>query len=318
MDGTAGILNLLKPAGMTSHDCISFLRRVTGIKRIGHTGTLDPMAVGVLPVCIGTATRVIDYMDGGEKSYRCELLLGVETDTQDIWGSVTRSRATEAAAVTEEHLRAALASLEGEILQTPPAYSAVKVDGRRLYEYARAGQTAQAKPRPAWIRRIALRSYDPSSHRGVFNVDCGRGTYVRSLCSDAGEALGCGAAMSFLLRTASGPFQLATAATPEEAADRWRDLLLPPDAALGHLGRLAIPPARVSWFGNGGSLRPGEVDILRHPAGLPGEGPDRPASRKAIRGETNGYTVYSGETFLGVARFEPATGLFMADKVLYR
>lgn len=124
--------------------------------------------------------------------------------------------------------------------------------------------------------------------------------------------------MSFLLRTASGPFQLATAATPEEAADRWRDLLLLPDAALGHLGRLAIPPARVPWFGNGGSLRPGEVDILRHPAGLPGEGPSRPASRKAIRGETDGYTVYSGETFLGVARFEPATGLYMADKVLCR
>lgn len=318
MTGTAGILNLLKPAGMTSHDCISFLRRITGIKRIGHTGTLDPMAVGVLPVCIGMATRVIDYMDGGEKSYRCELLLGVETDTQDIWGTVIRDRQAEAAAVTEERLRAALASLEGEILQTPPAYSAVKVDGRRLYEYARAGETAQAKPRPAWIRRIALRSYDPDVQRGVFDVDCGRGTYVRSLCSDAGDALGCGAAMSFLLRTASGPFRLESAVTPEEAAEHWRERLLPPDAALDHLGRLEIPAARVLWFCNGGSLRPDEVELLRLPAGRSDEDPRRFESRKSIRGESNGYTVYSGSAFLGVARFEPVAGLYMADKVLCR
>lgn len=309
MKETTGIINLLKPPGMTSHDCISFLRRTTGIKRIGHTGTLDPMAVGVLPICIGTATRIIDYLDGGDKAYRCEMILGVETDTQDIWGTILSDR--RGMTFDQQVLLQAMVSLTGEILQTPPAYSAVKVDGRRAYDYARKGEAVALEPRPALIRSMELIRYDKSSNRVLFDVVCGRGTYVRTLCVDMGRRLGCGAAMSFLIRTASGPFRLDKAVTPEEILEGWQQRLLPVDFPLGHLGKIIIPEARIGWYSNGGYLRTNEVQIVKAP-----DGSSSSDHLKKSRGETDGYTVYSGDVFLGTSRYDEEKELFFADKVL--
>lgn len=311
MKETTGIINLLKPPGMTSHDCISFLRRTTGIKRIGHTGTLDPMAVGVLPVCIGTATRIIDYLDGGDKAYRCEMILGVETDTQDIWGTVLSDR--RGMAIDEQSLIKAMERLTGEILQTPPAYSAVKVDGRRAYDYARKGEVVAMEPRPAFIRSMELIRYDREANRVLFDVVCGRGTYVRTLCFDIGRQLGCGAAMSFLIRTASGPFRLDEAVTPEELLQGWQQRLLSVDFPLGHLGKITIPEARIQWYSNGGYLRTNEVQIIK----TPDEARTGDSLRKS-RGEIDGYTVYSEDVFLGTSRYDEEKKLFFADKVLCR
>ncbi|PKM85818.1 MAG: tRNA pseudouridine(55) synthase TruB [Firmicutes bacterium HGW-Firmicutes-11] len=311
MKETTGIINLLKPPGMTSHDCISFLRRTTGIKRIGHTGTLDPMAVGVLPICIGTATRIIDYLDGGEKSYRCEMLLGVETDTQDIWGTVLSDH--REVTIDEDSLINAMNSLTGEILQTPPSYSALKVDGRRAYDYARKGIEVTLEPRPASIRSLKLIRYDKATNRVLFDVVCGRGTYVRTLCFDIGRRLGCGATMSFLIRTASGPFRLNEAVTPEALLEDWQQSLLPVDFPLGHLGKIQIPGTRVGWYSNGGYLRKGEVQIIKTPDASRTE-----ERMKKSRGQTDGYTVYSDGVFLGTSRYDEVKELFFADKVLCR
>ena len=154
-----GIINLLKPAGMTSHDAVYFLRRLTGEKRIGHTGTLDPMAVGVLPLCIGNATRIIEYLDADRKSYRCEMLLGIETDTQDIWGEVLCDRRKSAGNLTAEKLKEVLETFQGDIFQIPPRYSSVRINGRHLYEYARKGEEVEIKPRPVQIYNLNLISF---------------------------------------------------------------------------------------------------------------------------------------------------------------
>ena len=157
-----GIININKPAGMTSHDVIGDLRRLLGMKKIGHTGTLDPMATGVLPICLGKATRVAEYMDMDFKTYRCTMSLGVITDTQDIWGEVLELRDT--ANITEAAVRAAFAPFQGEILQLPPMYSAVRIDGRRLYDYARAGETdliaERVRPRRVYIRNLDIELMD--------------------------------------------------------------------------------------------------------------------------------------------------------------
>ena len=151
-----GILNLLKPAGMTSHDCVSFLRRITKVRAIGHAGTLDPMAAGVLPLCLGKGTRLVEYMELDGKSYRCEMLFGLETDTLDIWGQTLKDSRAGMKFPSLEEVTAALASFHGEISQYPPLYSAIKVDGRKLYEYARSGKTPDIEPRQVTIEKIEL------------------------------------------------------------------------------------------------------------------------------------------------------------------
>lgn len=241
-----GILNLNKPAGMTSHDCVGLVRRLTGIRRVGHTGTLDPNATGVLPICVGTATRVAEYLESQDKTYRCVLRLGLETDTQDIWGSVLSERPTEA--LTEDEIRSAIESFVGDIHQVPPKYSALKVAGRRLYEYARAGEDVEIKSRPVTIRNIDLHWI--SGREAEFTVTCTKGTYIRTLCHDIGQKLGCGGAMASLVRTATGGFRLEDSLTPEALALLSREeleaRLIPADKPLEWMEKaeLALPMAR--------------------------------------------------------------------------
>ncbi len=292
-----GIVDLLKPPGMTSHDCVYALRRAFGVKRIGHTGTLDPNAAGVLPLCVGKAARLIEYMEKDRKSYLCELRLGLATDTLDVWGKPL-IEARPFPVLREDEAKALLQGLVGPQLQLPPAYSAVKVQGRKLYEYARKGQQVEVKPRPVEVYDARLARLWPEEGRMLFHVSCSAGTYVRSLVSDLGEALGCGAAMSFLLRTASGAFRLENTVTLEALAADPAAHLLPLDFALGHLGRLELKEERVPWYLHGGSLA--ARDLLEE---APAEG--------AV------FRVYGRGRFLGTAKRSPEDELYLADKVIY-
>jgi tRNA pseudouridine55 synthase len=240
-----GILVALKPPGMTSHDVVDFVRRLARQRRVGHTGTLDPGAAGVLVVCLGAATRLVEYLTPFEKQYRAEVTFGIATDTQDAHGYVVQEAAVDgvSAAAVEDVLR----SLEGDCELPPPMVSAVRHGGRRLYELAREGKVVERDARRVNVRRCLLRDYDGGPPpRAIFDVVCSKGTYVRSLCAELGERLGCGAHMSFLVRTRNGPWTLEQAMTLEEldAAARERrlaDHLLPLDAGLIDCPRVELP-----------------------------------------------------------------------------
>lgn len=218
-----GILNVLKPAGMTSFDVVGFLRRVSGQKKIGHTGTLDPSAVGVLPICFGNATKAIEFMIDKDKVYRAELTLGYATDTQDSSGKVLYSKGICAG---EHEISGTIMSFVGEVQQLPPMYSAIKIDGKKLYELARQGLSVERQPRniniynikiiEMWDERGSADNENIALKKVLFDVHCSKGTYIRTLCHDIGEKLGCGGHMSFLVRTRAGRYELATALTVEE------------------------------------------------------------------------------------------------------
>lgn len=277
-----GILNINKPAGMTSHDCIYAVRRLTGIKRIGHTGTLDPNATGVLPVCIGTCARIAEYTELDYKSYDCTMQLGLVTDTQDIWGEVLEDNRDKLlrgeVIITEEEVRKAFMPISGLIDQYPPKYSAVRYGGKRLYEYARDGQEIEIKPRRVYIESISISEIDLKEFKVSFSVTCGKGTYIRSICNDVGETLGCGAAMSALERTGSGEFRIEDAVPleylkeltargdQEEIASELERLIIEPDFPLTAFGKAVIKsPERARWFVNGGHIRMSEVTVEREP-----------------------------------------------------
>lgn len=215
-----GILNILKPPGMTSFDVIRVLRGILKVRKMGHTGTLDPAATGVLPVCIGTATKAIEFMMSDDKLYRAELTLGISTDTQDSCGKVVKVANT--GAITEEHIRKAINSYIGKILQVPPMYSALKIGGKKLYELARAGISVEREPREIEIYSIDIVSMTgmtgEENKKIIFDAACSKGTYIRTLCADIGEKLGCGGHMSSLVRLRSGVFEIGSAITLEEVA----------------------------------------------------------------------------------------------------
>ncbi|MDQ3813079.1 MAG: tRNA pseudouridine(55) synthase TruB [Armatimonadota bacterium] len=222
---------------MTSHDVVALVRRVTSIKRVGHTGTLDPAAAGVLPVCIGHATRLVEYLQAGSKEYVAEATFGYETDTLDAVGQVVRE--ADASQVTLESLRWALDAFRGTIRQTPPLYSAIKQGGQKLYEIARAGaevDEASLQAREVTIDRLLVSRFvaatDAARPRAMLHVTCSGGTYIRSLVRDFGRALGCGATMTFLVRTRSGAFLLQEAATLEQIQTDVNANLLPLSDAL--------------------------------------------------------------------------------------
>lgn len=272
-----GILNLDKPAGMTSHDCVALVRRLTGIRRVGHTGTLDPNATGVLPICVGTATRIAEYLENTEKIYRCVLQLGISTDTQDIWGTVLETH--DPSGLSESEIRDAILSFTGTISQVPPKYSALKVAGRRLYEYARAGEDVDIKSREITIHEIVIHRI--SGKEAEFTVACSKGTYIRTLCHDIGQKLGCGGAMMSLVRTATGGFRLEDSIAPEAlrrlSPGEIEALLVPADKPLEWMEKteLSLPLARD--FVNGKEIC------------LPGVSP--------------GFVrVYLGSEFLGIGR----------------
>ena len=306
-----GIINFLKPAGMTSHDCVYFMRKITGIKRIGHTGTLDPMAAGVLPLCIGRATRIMDYLDPDIKTYRCEMVLGVRTDTWDIWGNVIEDDRDRFIKPDTEAVVRTFQSFTGEIFQMPPLYSAIRMGGRHLYEYAREGKEVKIEKRPVIIHRLHILNYDEANARITFDLQCSKGTYVRSICHEAGEALGCGGSMSFLLRTESGAFRLEEAVTPEELSDDWQGHMMPVDYPLARLGKAEIEGNSVVRFKNGGELKLSETKILQRP--LESGGFTHIRMREGL---DRAYCVYAGAMFLGVALFDEEKELFKADKVL--
>ncbi len=201
-----GIVIVDKPAGWTSQDVTARLRRVFNTRRIGHGGTLDPMATGVLPVFVGRATRGVEFFEHAEKTYETVLRLGITTDTEDTTGTVLEQRPVR---VTADRLEAVLAQFRGEILQVPPMYSALKVDGQKLVDLARKGKTVERKPRPITIHELTLLGMEGEDVR--LRVRCSKGTYIRTLCKDMGEALGCGGCMAQLRRVQAGEYTIAEA-----------------------------------------------------------------------------------------------------------
>ena len=206
-----GVINIYKPKGMTSHDVVSKIRKISGIKKVGHTGTLDPDAKGVLPICIGKATKLADMLTFSDKRYTALLRLGVVTDTQDLTGNVLFEREVS---VTKEEFLNATKKFVGEIEQIPPMYSAVKIGGKKLYELARKGIEVERKPRKITIYGINVLSFDGKDAK--LDISCSKGTYIRTLCHDIGDLLGCGGCMAELVRTQSSIFKAEDAVSLDE------------------------------------------------------------------------------------------------------
>ena len=286
-----GFLNVLKPPGLSSGTVVAIVKRVTG-EKVGHAGTLDPEACGILPVMVGKATRLFDFMVEKQKTYLAEIAFGSATDTQDAQGKVIE-KGTDTP--TLEAVRAVLPRFTGDILQTPPMFSALKMGGETLYKLALKGRTAEIPARPIHVDRIELLSETPR-HGMLLRVVCGRGTYIRTLCNDIGQALGCPAHMRFLLREQTGAFTLDTAVTIEElkAGDTGK-YLLPLDTPLRHLARYDVPARLHKLCLNGVRLRPDE---------WPGDAPEGAFVR-----------LYIDDRLIGISRVE-AQGILTPRAVL--
>ena len=251
---TDGIINVNKPAGWTSQDVCAKLRHALQIRKIGHTGTLDPMATGVLPVCLGKATRIIEYYDRDTKTYHAQMKLGVTTDTLDITGEVLETG--DWSKVSEKAVREAFEAYTGRVEQIPPKYSALRIDGKRAYELAREGKSFEMRPREITVFNNSITRIDLQTGLIEFDITCSKGTYIRTVCDDIGRALGCGAAMTALTRTASGYFRIGDAHTIEEimeAGDPLKEMVIPADVTLEKLGKILLNDNRVTAFMNGNS-----------------------------------------------------------------
>jgi len=239
---------------MTSHDVVSYLRKILKQKKIGHTGTLDPMAAGILPVCVGNATKISQFLLDETKRYRCEMVLGHNTDTQDRWGNITKSRPVT---VKESDIFKVFKTFIGDNHQVPPMYSALKVQGKKLYELARSGIEIERKTR--CIKIYELEILRINGEKIFFDVKCSKGTYVRTLCEDIGNKLNCGAFMNFLLRTESGKFNLQNCCTLEEIYNQpieniSRNYLFKMDFPLMHLPKIKIKEASTKYLLNGNDI----------------------------------------------------------------
>ncbi len=251
-----GIIVVHKEAGYTSHDVVAKMRGICGQKKIGHTGTLDPQATGVLPVCLGSATKLCDMLADRDKEYVAGLLLGVETDTQDTTGRILAEHPVE---VSREEGCAGALSFVGEYLQVPPMYSALKVDGKKLYELARAGREVERKARPVTIHALEVCSCSPPE--AVLRVSCSKGTYIRTLCADIGQKAGCGGVMQSLERTRVGSFCLEDAFTLKELQhkkdeNRLEDAVLPGDSVFADWPALHVEPVFCRLLDNGNVILP--------------------------------------------------------------
>ncbi|WP_139488940.1 tRNA pseudouridine(55) synthase TruB [Brevibacillus dissolubilis] len=259
MTTASGVIVLHKPAGMTSHDCVARIRRLYQTKKVGHTGTLDPDVTGVLPICVGHATRIVEYLQELPKAYEAVMSIGTSTTTEDASGEVIESKTVDPSTITEETVLAAIQKFLGEIDQVPPMYSAVKINGQRLYDLAREGKTIERQSRRVTIYELKLHRIEKTDKdvQVAFYVKCSKGTYVRTLCVDLGQELGYPAHMASLVRVESGPFGLDQAiplAKLEEMAQEGEDLgalLIPVEDSLGHLPRYDIPPDRAKAVLNG-------------------------------------------------------------------
>lgn len=249
-----GVINVYKEKGFTSHDVVAKMRGILKQKKIGHTGTLDPDATGVLPVCLGNGTKLCDMLTDKNKEYVATVLLGVETDTQDMSGTILKEADV---AVTENELRNAVASFAGKSMQIPPMYSAVKVNGQRLYELARKGVEVERKAREIEIFEIEIT--DVSLPEFTMRVKCSKGTYIRTLCHDIGEKLGCYAAMKTLLRTKVSRFLLEDALTLSEIEKvrdegRLAEIITPVEAMFEHLPACIVKAEFQKWIDNGNAF----------------------------------------------------------------
>lgn len=297
-----GILNINKPEGWTSQDVVAKLRGRLHIRRVGHTGTLDPMATGVLPVCFGKATRIIEYYDDDFKTYEAEMKLGMVTDTLDSTGTVLETKPVD---VSEEDVIQTIDSFRGWITQIPPKYSALKVNGKPLYKYAREGVEVEIKSRKIYVEDIQPVEVNLRENRILFRVTCSKGTYIRTICDDIGKKLGCGGTMTALQRTQSGCFRVEDARTLPEILEMTDEELercvIPMDETLVHLGRIELKSMEsVPFYYNGREIDTGYVNVLASPA--------VPAALKEGSRFGDKYRVYDPEgKFLGISSLRENT-----------
>ncbi|MFA5383438.1 MAG: tRNA pseudouridine(55) synthase TruB [Eubacteriales bacterium] len=293
-----GILNVLKPPGMTSHDVVSLIRRLTGVRKVGHTGTLDPLAAGVLPVCLGHATRVIRFLEN-DKEYRVEVAFGISTTTGDVSGEIINK--CDSSGLSAVSLERELENYTGEIEQVPPMTSAIHFRGRRLYELARAGCVVERQPRKVKLYSLQLKkliAWKTETPLAVLDVGCSAGTYIRSLCMDIGEKLNCGAHVRFLLRTRAGMFSLDKSITLEEIQvlkdqNLLKENLISAKEALSHLAEIQVKTSSLPAVRAGNCLyAAGIVNLPRR----------KPSSDEPVR-------LCSGENLLAIANvLEENTG----------
>lgn len=292
-----GFINFLKPPGMTSHDAVGLVRRVLHEKHVGHAGTLDPGAAGVLPIAVGKAARLIEYLDNVHKYYRAEMRLGIETDSGDDSGRVI-AQATSFAVPDASRINEIFADFTGSILQVPPAYSAIKINGRRACDLARQNIDVEIPSRQVEIFSLKLLDTNDDNKTLLFDVECSKGTYIRSLCQDMGRAMGIPSTMSFLIRTAVGIFRLEDAISVEELQEWGEMALIASDLCVGHLRKYDINPARRKAFCNG----------------LPSH--DLAFADTYTEKDDVVLRVYSESDFLGIGHYDPVTRMVVPDKVL--
>lgn len=257
--GMDGIINVHKGKGYTSHDVVAKLRGILHQKKIGHTGTLDPDATGVLPVCLGRATKVCELLTDKQKTYVARVRLGAVTDTQDMTGTVLEEHPVD---VTKEEIHRVVSAFSGEIWQTPPMYSAVKVNGRRLYELARQGVDVERKKRKITVYSIEMTEFFPETSEFVMEVTCSKGTYIRTLCHDIGRRLGCGAAMAGLVRTGVGPFVLEDSFTLGVIEERVKaggleQIVMPVDRLFKSYPEVVVSDSGIRFLQNGNTVKCG-------------------------------------------------------------
>ena len=298
-----GILNINKPRGKTSFGVVAVVRRLSGERRVGHTGTLDPEATGVLPVCLGKATRIVEFLVSTTKTYRAEVELGVATDTYDATGRIIQCG--DISGIDRQQVEVALGAFRGEILQIPPMYSAVKHNGRPLYELARAGRTVERTGRPIEIHSLELVDWRPPLV--IIEVVCGKGTYIRSLAHDLGQSLGCGAMLRELVRLRCGLFSIEDSVSLPELEDafrygHWQKYLYATDSVLAHWKAVTVGDETAQAIRNGQSV---EVTIEAT------AGDDSPAS--SPESHCRAYT--SDGSLLALMHFEPELGRWQPDKV---
>jgi tRNA pseudouridine55 synthase len=278
-----GVLIVLKPPGMTSHDVVDVVRRATGLQRVGHTGTLDPGAAGVLVCCLGRATRLAEFLMEADKEYRVEFRWGIRTSTGDAYSEPLPDPEPPATRrpLTHAGLEATLKRFIGEILQVPPMVSAIHHGGARLYQLARRGETVDLQPRPVTVHRIEILRFDRNRQSAFLEVACGKGTYIRKLCADVGDALGVGGYAHFMVRTRAGRFEIRDAMTLEElsaaaAGDTLRDGVIPMDQAVAHLPVVDLPDRSVADVLHGHPVPLWKVGT----SGISEDGPVRLRSRR--------------------------------------
>ncbi len=313
-----GLLNVYKEAGYTSNDVVAKLRGILHQRKIGHTGTLDPDAVGVLVVCLGRGTRLVEMLTEHSKEYIAVCRLGIETDTEDLSGEVLVERPEEAAAVTREQLREAVMAFKGSYDQIPPMYSAIKVQGRKLYELAREGKTIERQPRRVTIDAISILddSHLEDRHEFTMEIKCSKGTYIRTLCADIGARLGCGAAMAQLTRTAVDAFHLEDALTLSEIEKRRdegtvEDCILSVEEVFRDLDRLSVKPSAMKLIQNGNAFRLSDVAAEDPEDAMDVLGPEESfPDGTCVR-------VYGEGVFYGVWKYQEKRREFQVEKFLW-